>query len=273
VQLPCGTGLGQTLTSNVTLKGTNCNVANSIIAGPVSASFLIPAVPVASPGLFVTTSSSSSYFYYNITNTGNTPLTFTVANFLPSAHLKNSPNSVTQSTTQTSGLTSSIEYFDCALTPTGPFSLIGNPANDANAPATNTTKFNHAVNNLLPGQAVSLYLYYDLTSSCSGPAGNPPYKDSLVISYNCLAGPIACIQCDTGGTMTSVIEYNPLPDIACLQNQYIAGCKSLGDTLDLCYEFENIGDAALLGGILNVQLPAWLQPVTSSIVYTGCKQY
>ncbi len=268
VKLPCNTGLGQTLTSNVTFKGTNCNVPNSTIKGPLAASFTIPAVPAATASILVSSTSTSSYFYYNITNTGNAPLNLTATNFLPLVHLKNSPNSVLQNTSQ-AGLSCGIKYYNCSLTPTATFPLVGNGATDNNAPATNTNKFDHTINNLLPGQSVSLYLYYDLTSSCSGPAGNPPYRDSLAITYNCAAPPTPCIPCGPGGQQNPVIIYNPQPYMNCVAHQYIPGCKNLGDTIDLCYEFRNNGDAALIGGMYNIQLPAWLQAVTSSVVYTG----
>ncbi len=268
VKLPCGAGLGQTLTSNVTLKGTNCGVANSIIKGPVAASYTIPAVPASTPGISVYTLATGSYFYYNITNTGNTALNLTTTNFLPLVHLKNSPNSVAQTTSQ-AGLVCAVKYYDCGLVPTATFPMIGTGATNAGAPATNTKKFDHTVNNLLPGQNVGLTLYYDLTSSCSGPAGNPPYRDSLAISYNCAAPPLPCIPCGPGGNQNPVIIYNPQPNIVCINNQYIPGCKNIGDTIDLCYEIQNNGDAPLTGAIYNVQLPPWLQAITSSVVYTG----
>ncbi len=268
VKLPCNTGLGQTLTSNVTFKGTKCNIPNSTIAGPLPASFTIPAVPAATANISVSSTSTATYFYYNITNTGNAPLNLTATNILPLVHLKNSPNSVLQNTSQ-AGLSCGIKYYNCSLTPTSTFPLVGNGATDNNAPATNTNKFDHTINNLLPGQSISLYLYYDLTSSCSGPAGNPPYKDSLSITYNCVAPPSPCIPCGPGGNQHPVIIYNPQPYMNCQAHQYIPGCKNLGDTIDLCYEFKNIGDAAFIGGLYNIQLPAWLQAITSSVVYTG----
>lgn len=268
VKLPCGTGLGQTLTSNVTLKGINCNIPNSIIKGPVPASFTIPAVPAATPNILVATSATASSFSYTITNTGNTPLNLTTTNILPLVHLKNTPNSVLQNTSQ-AGLVGAIKYYNCGLLPTGPFALLGNGATDANAPATNTKKFDHTVNNLLPGQSASLTLYYDLTSSCSGPAGNPPYQDSLSISYNCVAPAVPCIPCGPGGVMNPVIIYNPQPNIICVAHQFIPGCKNIGDTIDVCYEFKNTGDAPLTGGVFDVPLPTWLQAISSSVVYTG----
>ena len=268
VKLPCNTGLGQTLTSNVILKGTNCNIPNSTIKGPVAASYTIPAVPATNASISVSSTSTSTYFYYNITNTGNSPLNLVSTNFLPAVHLVNSPNSVMQNTSQ-AGLNCSIKYYNCALVPTSSYPLIGNGATDNNAPATNTNKFDHIINNLLPGQSVSLYLYYNLTSSCSGPAGNPPYRDSLSITYNCVAPPNPCIPCGPGGTQNPVIIYNPQPYLYCIQQPNIPGCKNLGDTLDFCYEFKNIGDATFTGGQYNIQLPTWLQAIPSSVVYTG----
>jgi uncharacterized repeat protein (TIGR01451 family) len=268
VKVPCNTGLGQTLTSNVTFRGTNCNVPNSTIKGPLPASFTIPATPLANANISVNTASTATYFYYNVVNTGNVPLNLTATHFLPLVHLKNSPNSVMQNTSQ-AGLSCGIKYYNCTLAPTSTFPLVGNGATDNNAPPTNTNKFDHTINNLLPGQSVSLYLYYDLTSSCSGPAGNPPYKDSIAISYNCVAPPSACIPCGPGGNQNPIIIYNPQPNMNCTAGPSITGCKNLGDTLTLCYEFRNNGDAALVGGVFNVQLPSWLQAIYSSVVYTG----
>ncbi|MCX6284028.1 MAG: gliding motility-associated C-terminal domain-containing protein [Bacteroidetes bacterium] len=273
----CNTGRGQTLISNITLKGKNCNVANSIIFGPVPASFVIPAVPVATSSISVPNMlSTASSFTYTINNTGNTAVTLTATNFLPLVHLKSSTDptpsgSVFQNTSQAL-LNGSVQYYDCSSTPTAIFNLTGNNAGNSNAPATNTIKFDHKVTNLLPGQSVSLTLSYDLSSSCNGAAGNPPYKDSLSIAFECApgGGPAGgCVPCGNGGTLTRVITYNPQPHLGCMQNQFIPGCKNLGDTISLCYEFKNDGDAALTGSVFNIQFPAWLQAITSSIVFTG----
>ncbi|HNF43493.1 MAG TPA: hypothetical protein PLT49_07480, partial [Ferruginibacter sp.] len=140
VKLPCNTGLGQTLTSNVTMKGTNCGVPNSTIKGPLAASYTIPAVPAATPSISVSSTATAGYFYYNITNNGNVPLNLTATNFLPAVHLKNSPNSVLQNTSQ-AGLNCTIKYYNCSLTPTAAFPLVGSGATDNNAPGTNTNKF------------------------------------------------------------------------------------------------------------------------------------
>ncbi|MCK9450487.1 MAG: gliding motility-associated C-terminal domain-containing protein [Bacteroidales bacterium] len=271
VKLECDTGLGQTLTSNLTLKAVNCGIPNSIITGPVAASFTIPAVPVATSTVAVNAYSTSNNFTYSITNTGNNPISLTATNFVPLVHLKNSPsNSVTQTTSQP-GLVGSIIYVDCFSSPTATNTLIGNNASDGNAPA-NTTKFIHAVNNLLPGQWVMLNLFYDLTSSCNGPAGDPPYQDSVSIHFICEpgGGPVGgCVPCGEGDTINIVTIYNPFPNIACVTSQYIEGCKNVGDTLDLCYEFRNGGDADFIGGTYNVPLPAWLLADHSTVTYTG----
>ncbi|MBK8611384.1 MAG: hypothetical protein IPL84_15955 [Chitinophagaceae bacterium] len=269
IKLPCNTGLGQTLVSNVTLKGTNCNVPNSIISGPAPISFNIPAVPAPLPHATAYSSATSSSFSYTIINDGNTPLNLTATNFLPLVHLKNSPYAVLQNTTQ-AGLVCGIKYYNCTSTATATFPLVGNAVSDANAPVTNTTKFDHTINNLLPGQSVSLTLYYDLTSSCSGAAGNPPYKDSVAISFNCTAPPISCLSCGgTGGSTSTTPIYNPQPVMNCIAHQYVQGCKNIGDTINLCYEFKNVGDIALTGAVFNALMPAWLEALPSSVVYTG----
>lgn len=268
VKLPCNTGLGQTLTSNVTLKGENCNVPNTVITGPVSASYTIPASPAANPNISVSTSSSASSFTYGITNTGNTPLNLLATHTLPLVHIKNSPQSVSQTTSQ-AGLSCTVKYFNCSLTPTAAFPLVGN-SNDNNAPVTNTSKIEHAINNLLPGKTVWFNVFYDLTSSCSGPAGPAPYSDNVAITYNCTAPPSSCITCGTTtGTSNVVIQYSPKPQFNCMNSNYISGCKNIGDTVHLCYEFKNVGDAPLLGGLYTVPLPSWLQALPASVAYTG----
>ena len=273
----CSFKLAQTLTCNVTLKGKNCGVANSTIKGPVPASFAIPLVPVATSSIIVSNlSASSSSFSYTVNNTGNTPVNLTITNFLPLVHLKSSTdsppsNSVFQNTSQ-AGIVAQVTYDACPFATAGPFPLIGNNASNNTAPSANTTKFDHKVNNLLPGQSVSLTMYYNLSASCSGAAGNPPYKDSLKIVYECESGggPVGgCVPCGHGDTITRVIIYNPQPHLGCIQNQSIPGCKNLGDTISLCYEFKNDGDAAMTGSVFNIQFPLWLQAVNSSIVYTG----
>ena len=268
VKLPCNTGLGQILTSNISIKGENCGVANSLIAGPAPASFTIPTIPAPNPHISTSSSASSTYFYYTIINDGNTPLNLTATNLLPLVHLQNSP-SVTQTSTQ-SGIVGSVKYFDCSSTSTGPFTLTGSGVTNSGAPTTNTKKVEHTINNLQPGQSVSLTLYYDLTSSCSGTPGSPPYKDILSISYNCIAPPVSCITCGTGvGIKNDTIIYNPQPNIQCVAQPTFSGCKSIGDTLNLCYEFKNVGDAPLIGGVYSVLLPTWLQALYSSVGYTG----
>ena len=262
VQLPCGAGLGQTLISNITLKGTNCGVLNSSIVGPIPASFLIPASPAAISSISLNGQPpTSSSFGYTITNTGNTPLDITATNTLPLVHL----NYVWESTTQP-GLSSSVKYYDCGLSSTtypltAGVSLYNTPAN--------TSKADHIITNLLPGKYVSLFLYYNLNSSCNGLAGNPPYKDSISISYNCVAPSGSCITCGAGGNGSMVLTYNPQPIMTCVASPVISGCKNIGSVINLCYEFKNTGDAALVGGIYYVPLPPGVQADISSIVYTG----
>lgn len=268
----CNTGADETLISNVTFKGNNCGIPNSTIKGPEQASFLIPLNPVANTNVAVSASSSATSFSYNITNTGNTPLDLTATNFLPLVHLKTSPTSVMQTTTQPL-LDGNIYYYDCTLLPTGPFPLPGNGAADANAPG-ETKKFDHQVNNLLPGKSVSLTLYYDLSSSCNGSAGDPPFKDSVSIVFQCNSGggggPTGgCVPCGEGGVTHIEVTYNPLPNINCWTTQYFEGCKNVGDTLDFCYEFRNNGDADFTNGTYDIQLPVWLQAINSSVSYTG----
>lgn len=262
VKLPCNTGLGQTLTANVTMNGVNCNIPNSVIQGPVAASYTIPASPSSTSGISVGMGSSSSSFIYQVSNTGNSPLNLIITDVMPAVKL----TSVSQSSPQP-GLNASVQYFDCGSAGTAIFPLTGNATNSS-VPS-NTLKFDHTVNNLLPGQSVTLVINYSTASSCNGPAGTPPFRDSLHIVYNCAAPPNPCVPCGQGGVQNPVIVYNPQPAINCQSTNNIPGCKNIGDTVNLCYQFNNSGDAALAGGLLEVALPAGIQAVPGSVVYTG----
>ncbi len=265
VKLPCNSCNGTTLTSNVTLKGDNCNVPNSTIAGPVPASYLIPAAPaaIASISVVKNTLTTPNRFRTRITNTGNTPLNLLHDEFLPLVH----GLSVAQYTNQP-GISNTVVYYDCSLIagPTNP--LIGNGATNSSLPA-NTRKIRYTINNLQPGNYVEVYTYFDLASSCSGPAGTPPYVDSSYITYNCVAPPTPCISCGSGGQASGVTQYNPQPILSCVNGTVISTCKNIGDTVTLCFDFKNVGDAPLNGGVVDLQLPAWLQYVPGSATYTG----
>lgn len=265
VKLPCNTCLNTTLTSNITLKGDNCNVPNSIIKGPVPASYLIPAAPASLPNasLQMYSYTGPTRFRARITNTGNTPLNLTATNFIPLVHA----TAVTQYTNQV-GISNTVQYFDCSNIPGSTYPLVGNAVSNSSLPP-NTKKILYNINNLLPGNHVDLYVNFDLTSSCSGPAGPGPYTDSCILTYNCLAPPNSCLQCGPGGQTTGTVIYNPQPILQCVNSTYINQCKSVGDTVDICFEFKNVGDAPLIGGQLNAQLPTWLQYVPGSSVYTG----
>jgi hypothetical protein len=265
VKLPCNTCLNTTLTSNITLKGDNCNVPNSIIKGPVPASYLIPTAPASLPNaqLLMYSYSGPPRFRLRITNTGNTPLNLTATDYIPLVHA----SSVTQYTNQV-GISNTIQYFNCSNVPGSAYPLVGNFVSNSSLPP-NTTKMLYNINNLLPGNHVDLYIYFDLTSSCAGAAGPGPYTDSCILTYNCLAPPNSCLSCGPGGQTTGTVIYNPQPILQCINSTYITQCKSVGDTVDICFEFKNVGDAPLIGGQLNAQLPTWLQYVPGSSVYTG----
>ncbi len=269
VKLPCNTCLNQTLTSNITLLGDNCNVPNSNIKGPVPASYTIPAAPLPNPQATIQkwVLTAPNRFRTRITNTGNTPLNLIHDDYIPLVHVTNAP-SVIQYTNQ-GVLTNTVQYYDCSNVAGPTYTIAGNAATNSNAPA-NTKRIRYTINNLLPGSYVDEYTYFDLSSSCSGPVGNPPYRDSSVVSYNCFAPPGSCIACSPGaGTLTGVVVYNPQPILQCVSTTQINTCHNVGDTLDFCYEFKNVGDAALLGGIFNAQLPGWLQYLPGSATYTG----
>jgi uncharacterized repeat protein (TIGR01451 family) len=265
VKLPCTGCNGITHSSSVTWKGDNCNSPNSTINGPVTKTFTLPAAPAATPMATMSKAvySSPNRFWTRITNTGNTPLNLLVTDFFPLVHL----TTVTQYTNQT-GISNTIRYFNCSTTPNGPYPLVGNGATNASAPA-NTSKYEWTINNLQPGNWVDLFTYFDLTSSCAGGPGPAPYKDSAVVTWNCAAPPGPCIPCGPGGQATGIAVYNPQPIISCVSSTYISQCKSVGDTLDFCFEFKNTGDAALLGGVFTVPLPNWLQYISGSATFTG----
>jgi hypothetical protein len=265
VKLPCNSCLGTNLVSNLSLKGDNCNIANSAIAGPVAANYTIPVAPAAIAAISIQKWSlvSPTRFRTRITNTGNAPLNLVDDEIIPLVHAL----SVAQYTNQP-GINDAVVYYDCTPSPGPSYPLVGNAATNSSVPA-NTTKIRYTINNLQPGNYVDLYIYFDLTSSCSGPVGNPPYTNTSNVTYNCAAPPNACISCGQGGQGTAFTQYNPQPILSCVSGTVISTCKSVGDTVDLCFEFKNVGDAPLNSGIADMQLPGWLQYVPGSATYTG----
>lgn len=263
VKLPCLTLDGQIFSSNVTLLGTNCGLTNSNIRGPVAAtpSFVIPTTSPLS-NISVSQSSTSTYFYYNITNTGNTPLNLTTTSILPLVHL----TSVQQSTSQV-GIVDSVKYFDCSSIGGNVYSLIGSASN-SNVP-TNTRRIEHSIYNLMPQQTVSLQAFYNLTSSCNVAAGSPPFKDSLHIVYNCVAPPVTCKPCGIGGIIDTAMIYNPSPIFACDSSTSMQTCKGINDTISFAYKFRNSGDAPLVGGTYTIPLPPGINAVAGSLEFTG----
>jgi uncharacterized repeat protein (TIGR01451 family) len=265
IKLPCTTPPSTTINSNVTLRGINCAVANSVIVPAVAAlPYTTPATtPVSNPSVTVSGFSNSTYFRYLISNNGNTPLNLTATSYLPAVHL----TSVLQQTGQ-AGISNSVKYFDCALAATTTYTLVGNNATNSNVPA-NTRRIEQTINNLQPGQYVYLYAYYNTASSCNGAAGTPPFRDSLHVAYSCVAQTSPCIPCGPGGVRDVAWDYNVSPIITCDLTTTMPACKGIGDTILFSYKFRNTGDAALNGGTYNVPLPGWATAVPGSVVYTG----
>jgi hypothetical protein len=261
VKLPCNTGLGQVLSSTVSLTGTNCTTANSLIATSPAASFPIPSSTVGNTSISlnppgVSATSFSQYIY----NNGNTPVNLTITNYLPSVHL----TSVSQSSSQ-AGLAGTVKYFDCSSVPGTTYSLSGNTTNSG--VPTQTKKFEHRIINLMPNSSVTVSAGYTAGTSCNGNVA-PPFRDSLVIAYDCTEAQNDCGTCGPDGTKTQVIVYSLKPQISCFSTNNIPGCKKIGDTIEVCYRFTNIGTDTLKAGVLNVTLPTGLQYVAGSAAYT-----
>ena len=267
IKIPCGTCTNTLLTSNITLKGQNCGVPNTIIKGPVAASFNIPNIMPSAPvsaSLITAVYVSPNRFWARVTNTGTTAVNGTLTNYLPLVHA----TSVLQNTNQV-GIGNSIKYYDCSLSPSSSYPLVGNGATNSSLPA-NTKKYELTINNLLPGNYVDITTYFNLTSSCSGPAGPPPYKDSVTLCVSCVTPPpLPCLICTGIMCKWDTVTYAPKPLIQCVSSTNIGTCHNIGDTLDFCYEFKNNGDAALLNGVFTVPNPGWLQIIPSTITYTG----
>lgn len=271
VKLPCNTGQGQMLTSNITLTGVNCGIAGSSIKGPVSVQITIPATFSSNANIDVSTTADATTFNHFITNTGNTPLNLTTTSLLPLVHVE----SVSQSSAQP-GLIGTVKYFNCALVPTAAYNLDGTANNglafDNHIPALgHTRKIEHIVTNLLPGNSVTFTTTYSTGSSCFE-AGISPYRDTLNIVYSCTAPPVHCIDCGAGGTRNVVMEYTTPPPAPVIHNESsntIIDCKKIGDTIAVCYAFSNTAGVALNNGVLNVALPAGVRAIPQSFGYFG----
>jgi hypothetical protein len=261
VQLPCTTVASDTFKSKIIVTGNNCDTVNTLLASPPTVIYAIPINPVNIAPISVSSAQAPGLFRYTVTNNSPSPVSLTINSYLPAVRL----TGVLQTTNQTT-TPNNYTYFDCALAPTN-FSLTGNNVSNTGVPA-NTRRIQLVVNNLAPGKYIQLDKNYDLSGSCNGAAGAPPYKDSTSVSYRCLPDVNVCDTCGPGNTF-AIVVYNPLPAISCFATTTMTDCKDVGDTITLSYSFKNVGAATLVSPIYNVPLPSWLQIVPLSFTSSG----
>ena len=265
IKLPCNyTG---TVTSNIVLKGTNCGNANQTIITYPAASYTLPAVIPSNPSAILNVVATNTYFRTDVTNNGNTPLNLTLTNNIP-----NIKTTGTNQNTSQPSVTSTINYFDCSLSPAGSSgTLTGTMA----GPAITVNYLKKAVaniTNLLPGHSISHYYWYNLTNSCVGVPNQANYQMTTNMTYSCTTAGLSqiCYNCGPGtGNVNDTAVYVQQPIINCNWQNSPAGCLKPGDTATLCLSFRNDGSAPLIGGVVDFSLQNFLTYLPGNDVYTG----
>lgn len=265
IKLPCNTPPGTAITSNVVLRGTNCNVNNVTIITYPAASYTLPAVIPSNPSATIGSTAYTGYYYVWVSNNGNTPLNLSLANVLPTVNT----TQIYHTSSQPSGLTATLTYENCSNTagPAYPF----NPGTMNTTPPTYAKKATMAITNLLPGYYCGFYIYYNLSNSCVGVPTGTSYTLNSSMTYTCSTAGLSqvCYPCGPGGNGTTTSVYNLSPDINCFWQNSNPNCLSPGDTANFCVQFRNDGTAPLLSGVLNFALQNFLTYIPGSDTYTG----
>ena len=251
----------------MTLKGNNCNNTQVTIFQYPAATYLLPAQTGASPNATVSVLAYNGYYRVRVVNTGNTPLNNVISNVLPPVK---TTAVLFNSTTQVTGLTVGLKYFDCGniASPVYPLTL----GSTNSTPPSFATKVEITVDNLMPMQETIFFIYYDLTNSCSGPPAQTSYLLHTTLTFDCTATGIAnaCQVCDSPtDTTTGSATYTVSPYIACIPQALPSNCFEPGDTINVCLKFNNTGTAALNNGILNYPLGNAFSFVPGSETFTG----
>lgn len=268
IKIPCNTPAGTVITSAAVLRGTNCGVPNSTILTLPVASYTLPAVVASNPSATLYVTGAMGYFVNTVTNNGNTPLNLVLTNTLPPVKT----NSIYfANSTQSTGLTAGLTYYDCANMPSTAYPLL--PGSSNTTPPLYATKAAITINNLLPGHSASFYTFYDLTNSCSGVPTQSTYSFISNLTFNCNTSNLSqtCYSCTpgTGGVLQDTAEYNLKPNIQCISQSALTGCFKPGDTVNICLGFMNTGEMALNSGVLQYNLPAFLTFMPGTETFTG----
>ncbi|GGH62828.1 copper(I)-binding protein [Filimonas zeae] len=268
VKIPCNTAAGTVVTSTAVLRGTNCGTANSTIATLPVASYTLPAVVASNPSATMSITSAMGYFYNTITNNGNTPLNLLLTNTLPPVATTSVQFS---STTQSTGVTAGLTYYDCSNTASTTYPLLPGASNST--PPLYATKTTMAINNLLPGHSATFVTYYNLSNSCSGVPTQTTYPFISNLTFNCATSNLSqtCYSCTpgNGGMVQDTAVYSLKPNIRCYAQSAPGGCFEPGDTVNVCLKFDNNGETALNSGVLQYNLPAFLTFLPGSETFTG----
>ncbi len=265
IKLPCNTPPGTTITSNVVLQGTNCNINNVNIITYPAASYTLPAVIPSNPSATISSAAYTGYYYVQVYNNGNTPLNLSLANILPTVKT----TQIYHYSSQPTGLTATLTYEDCSNTPSTAYPF--NPGATNTTPPLYAKKATMAITNLLPGYYCGFYIYYNLSNSCIGVPTATSYTLNSSMSYTCSTAGLSqvCYNCGPGGTGTTTSVYNLSPDINCNWQNSNPNCLSPGDTATFCLQFRNDGTAPLLSGVLNFGLQNFLTYIPGSETFTG----
>jgi hypothetical protein len=229
--------------------------------------YTLPATVASNPAASLAVSMNPGFYNVWVTNTGNTPLNLLLDNAIPAVKT----NSVQYvSSTQSSGLTTTLTYRDCSNLPSATYPLTVGTSNST--PPVYATKANLALTNLLPGHNAYFRIFYDLSNSCTGVPSQSSYQFTSALTYNCSTSALSqvCFNCaGSGGTVHDTAEYVLRPNIRCFSQPAPAGCFKPGDTVNICLRFDNAGETTLTGGVLNYNLPAFMTFLPGSENFTG----
>lgn len=268
IKLPCTTPASTVVTSNVTLRGTNCGNSNATIKTLQPATYTTPATVFNNAQASLTVNGYNGYYHLRVINIGNTPLNLALTNALPAV---NTTGVVLQNNTQGSGVSSAVTYYDCSNVASGPFALTQGTTNTS--VPTYATKANINITNLLPGYEVTYIIYYNTSNSCSGVPTQNQFPLYSSLNFNCSTAGLStvCYGCTgNGGTVNDTAVYVLQPTINCdFPPNTSTACYEPGDTATVCLRFRNNGSAPLLNGVLDYNLPAFLTFIPGSETFTG----
>lgn len=262
IQLPCTYTTGPVNTTAV-LNGDNCGVYTPNLQ---TASAIFNVAPQNISAQYYCQVTANTYTVH-ISNNGSIPISANMSAILPNLNYSGfshytsqvSPTLSCNYTTYNCGLTASASVPFTSSTTVGTIPFSGS-----------IKKMDYTVTNLQPGQYFELTFNYSASGTTCLALATLPYVFNTTGTYSSSPDPSACnCKFDTQSFVVgSGCSYNPTPATQCTGWTYDNNvCHHAGEVLHFCMSFYNYGDTALLGGLLNLSLPSYLNIIPSSVYY------